>query len=348
MSRPTHLLLIVFVYLVGAAMALALGAELDLARLKFGILPLLLVAISIHYANEYSDVETDSLTTRTLFSGGSGALPDSDLSPEWAIAAARTSLAIGVLLSVYGLLTGQMALAAAFVLVVGAVLGWMYSLPPLALAWKGWGELDNALAGGMALPLYGFAVLAGWPTPAVVAACLPFVTLVYLNLLATTWPDRKADGRSWKKHTCSLMASRTFAAAISGSLGRIPAGHSAADWMERAAGGRLDQLPGCSLGRDRRHHLYPQTISPRSSCRHGDHGIRTIYGLDIDACLSLARIEHKTTGRLSSGRQKWNSLPYSSDSLSLSLSMKSLKTSRRRSSSGSLLVVGLPPKSSGN
>jgi 1,4-dihydroxy-2-naphthoate octaprenyltransferase len=193
MSRPTHLLLIVFVYLVGAAMALALGAELDLARLKFGILPLLLVAISIHYANEYSDVETDSLTTRTLFSGGSGALPDSDLSPEWAIAAARTSLAIGVLLSVYGLLTGQMALAAAFVLVVGAVLGWMYSLPPLALAWKGWGELDNALAGGMALPLYGFAVLAGWPTPAVVAACLPFVTLVYLNLLATTWPDRKAD-----------------------------------------------------------------------------------------------------------------------------------------------------------
>jgi 1,4-dihydroxy-2-naphthoate octaprenyltransferase len=193
MSRPSHLLLIIFVYFVGGAMALAQGAELDSAQLGFGILPLVLVSVSIHYANEYSDFETDSLTTRTPFSGGSGALPSSDLSPELAIVAARISLAIGVLLSVYGLMLNRIELVAVLLLFSGVVLGWMYSLPPLKLAWKGWGELDNALAGGMALPLFGFTVAAGRLNIAVVAACLPFVALVFLNLLATTWPDREAD-----------------------------------------------------------------------------------------------------------------------------------------------------------
>ncbi len=43
-------------------------------------------------------------------------------------------------------------------LALGTFLGWMYSLPPLALAWKGWRELDNAVMAGIALPLFGFAV----------------------------------------------------------------------------------------------------------------------------------------------------------------------------------------------
>lgn len=193
MARPPHLLLIVFVYLVGGVMALAQGFAPDLARWRYGLLPLLFVAGSIHYANEYADVETDRLTTRTRFSGGSGALPSSMLSPELAIAAARISLAIGLATAVYGLMLDRMAPAAAVLLICGAALGWMYSLPPLSLAWRGWGELDNALAGGLALPLYGYAVLGGWPSLAVVFACLPFVALVFLNLLATTWPDLRAD-----------------------------------------------------------------------------------------------------------------------------------------------------------
>jgi 1,4-dihydroxy-2-naphthoate octaprenyltransferase len=73
-----------------------------------------------------------------------------------------------------------------------AVLGWQYSLPPLALAWHGWGELDNALLGGVLLPVYAVAV-AGEVTVASVLAFLPFGCVVFVNLLATTWPDREAD-----------------------------------------------------------------------------------------------------------------------------------------------------------
>jgi len=199
MARPTHLLLIAFVYLLGATMAMALGAAFDAQLLVFGLLVLLLVSSSVHYANEYADYETDALTQRTLFSGGSGALPGSTLHRRVALRAAWVGLAAGSTLALFGWAAGALSTTALFLLALGTFLGWMYSLPPLALAWKGWGELDNAVIGGMALPLFGFAVLAGAIGFPVAAACAPFVALVFLNLLATTWPDREADAAVGKR-----------------------------------------------------------------------------------------------------------------------------------------------------
>lgn len=193
MARPKQLVLIAFVYAIGAVMALAKGAALDLPTLLFGLLILLPISISIHYANEYADYYTDALTQPTLFSGGSGAFSGSSLPRSLALNAAWVALVFGGLLAAAGWLTGTLNTTALLTLAIGGFLGWMYSVPPLALAWRGWGELDNSLAGGMALPLFGFAAINASLDFPTVAACLPFVTLVFLNLLATTWPDRQAD-----------------------------------------------------------------------------------------------------------------------------------------------------------
>ena len=199
MARPTHLLLIAFVYLLGATMAMALGAAFDAQLLVFGLVVLLLVSSIVHYANEYADYETDALTQRTLFSGGSGALPGSTV-PRWvALRAGWIGLAAGFALALFGWAVGALSATALFLLALGTFLGWIYSLPPLALAWKGWGELDNAVIGGMVLPLFGFAMLTGAIGFPVAAACAPFVALVFLNLLATTWPDRAADAAVGKR-----------------------------------------------------------------------------------------------------------------------------------------------------
>jgi 1,4-dihydroxy-2-naphthoate polyprenyltransferase len=199
MARPAHLLLIAFVYLLGATMAMALGAAFDAQLLLFGLVALLIVSSSVHYANEYADYETDALTQRTFFSGGSGALPGSAVPRKVALRAGWVGLAAGSLIAFFGWAAGALNTTALFLLALGTFLGWMYSLPPLALAWKGWGELDNAVIGGMALPLFGFAVLTGAIDFPVAAACAPFVALVFLNLLATTWPDREADAAVGKR-----------------------------------------------------------------------------------------------------------------------------------------------------
>ena len=201
MARPSQLLLIVAVYALGVAIAVGLGATLQPTVVLAGLAALLPVAASVHFANEYADYETDALTsrvsTRTPFSGGSGALHEAGLPRS---VAQDATLVAGV---VGGVVAGGLALGGALpptalvALVLIALLGWGYSLPPVALSRRGLGEVDNAVLGGLLLPHYGAATVAP-PSLAVCYAVTPFTLLVFANLLATQWPDRWADAFTGK------------------------------------------------------------------------------------------------------------------------------------------------------
>jgi 1,4-dihydroxy-2-naphthoate octaprenyltransferase len=199
MSRPSHIALILFVAGIGAVAAIAGGRSPEPATVSVAAIALLLVAASVHLANEWADHATDALTTRTPFSGGSGTLPRTGLSPALALNAALAAAVAGVVVAIVGLVAQVLPSAAAVLLIVGGLMGWAYSVPPLALAWRGFGELDNALAGGLVLPLFGYAALGGQITWVVVAVFLPFAALDFSNLLATTWPDRRADAAVGKR-----------------------------------------------------------------------------------------------------------------------------------------------------
>ena len=200
MSRPSQLLAITLVYAFGCLLARANGIEYNSSFSAAGFLALIPVSISIHYANEFADYETDRLTVRTPFSGGSGALPESGLPRQIALTGAWITLALGSGVALIGWVLGRVPPISLVILALGALFGWMYSLRPLALAWNGWGELTNALLGGVVLPLYAFSVHTGWVDWKALLSFLPFGMLVFINLLATTWPDRQADAMVGK-HT---------------------------------------------------------------------------------------------------------------------------------------------------
>jgi 1,4-dihydroxy-2-naphthoate octaprenyltransferase len=197
-SRPPQLLLIAGVYALGVKIALANGVHPTATGLSAGLAALLPVAASVHYINEYADYETDALTDRTPFSGGSGALQETGLPKAVALWAATLALAVGALLTVLFLLTDLLSPDAAGLLAVIAVLGWQYSIPPFALIRHGVGELDNAILGGLVLPSYGAAV-AGGELVTVALAVVPFTLVVFLNLLEVHWPDREADAAAGKR-----------------------------------------------------------------------------------------------------------------------------------------------------
>ncbi len=197
-SRPSQLLLIIGVYLFGIKIALGYGATLSVWHAVAGAVVLLPVAASVHYANEYADYETDAATDRTPFSGGSGALHRAGRSPMFALHAASVSLAFGLALTATAVIFGWLSLQAVAILGFIAVFGWQYSVGPLQLAWRGWGELTNALLGGLALPVYAGAVV-GSRIGLVALASIPFFLVVLLNLFATQWPDREADANAGKR-----------------------------------------------------------------------------------------------------------------------------------------------------
>ncbi|WP_267639245.1 prenyltransferase [Haloarchaeobius amylolyticus] len=198
MARPSQLALIVLVYGLGVAMAAARGVAVAPAAVLAAGLALLPTAASVHHVNEYVDHETDALTDPTPFSGGSGALPRTGLPPRFALRAALGSLAVGTVATVAGVAVGLLSGVAVAILVVITVLGWAYSVGP-ALAWRGLGEVTNALLGGICLPLYGFVVVGGRVDAPAVLAVVPFAVYVFTNLLATQWPDREADATVGKR-----------------------------------------------------------------------------------------------------------------------------------------------------
>jgi 1,4-dihydroxy-2-naphthoate octaprenyltransferase len=193
MSRPDQLLLMVLVYAMGIGAALAWGGSVDPVTTLLGFAVYLPLAASVHYANEYADSETDRLTTRTRFSGGSGALVDTGLTQSLPKHATMATAGLAALTITAGVGAGVLTPSSTGLLVVIGLFGWGYSLEPVALAWRGWGEVDNAALGGIALPVYGTSIVTGSVSLSVVAAFLPFGAAVFCNLLATTWPDREAD-----------------------------------------------------------------------------------------------------------------------------------------------------------
>ena len=203
-ARPLVLVPPFFSWLMGVGMAYYEGFDVQTLGVYIGLAAMLLTVASIHYVNEYADFETDELTVRTPYSGGSGAIKSGLVNRKTALTAGSITLVLGLGLGAYSLLNGNTASSAIVILVLGAFGGWMYSLRPLKLAWRGLGEIDNALLGGILLPIYGYSTAAGAVKTWVIVASIPFTLLVFANLLAVTWPDRKAD-RAAGKFTLATM-----------------------------------------------------------------------------------------------------------------------------------------------
>jgi 1,4-dihydroxy-2-naphthoate octaprenyltransferase len=199
MARPLVLISNILAWLYGVSIAFGSGEPLDFTSLGFSFSAMLFVSISVHYTNEYTDYQTDALTVKTAYSGGSGVLPKGIVPRTLAIQAAGTTLILGVSVQLLASYFGLHSWSAMVLLCIGAIGGWMYSLPPVKLAWRGWGELDNALLGANVLPVYGYIGVSGRFEVWVMAACLPFTLLAFNNLLAVTWPDREADARVGKR-----------------------------------------------------------------------------------------------------------------------------------------------------
>lgn len=200
MTRPTHVALILVIFVDGALLALWRGAGSagDGASIWPPAALLILTAAAVHLANEAADDETDRLTRRTPFSGGSGALQASGLSPQVPLRLSLMLAVACVALTVPVVMLGGLSLAAAVLLLMGLGGGLAYSLPPLAVVRRGWGEPLNAVLGGWLLPLLGVATVGTTITAPDAVAFLPFLAVTFASVLATAWPDRRADAATGK------------------------------------------------------------------------------------------------------------------------------------------------------
>jgi len=208
MLRPDQAALIGSLYAVGCVVALATTPATASVwpRVAGGAVALAATTATVHYANEYADYETDAIATGSEFSGGSGALHEYGLPRSLA---RRATLSTGVATVPAGVVAWLAGVPPRALAVLGVVLllGWQYSLPPLTLAWRGFGAATNALVGALLLPVYAVSVVTP-PTVAHVAAFVPFTVVTVLSLLTTQWPDRDGDAAVGKRTLATRLTPR--------------------------------------------------------------------------------------------------------------------------------------------
>lgn len=102
--------------------------------------------LSVSYTNDYWDFEVDHYNQPTLFAGGSGVLIQN---PELRSFAKNFGILLIVLSLSLAVVFSYIYSSVTFLLIalLGNLLAWYYSAPPLKLSYLGLGEVATALSG---------------------------------------------------------------------------------------------------------------------------------------------------------------------------------------------------------
>lgn len=197
-TRPAFLSVTLVAVLLGLASVHADGVPLHPATALVTLLFALVAHAGANVINDYHDRENDALNSERIFpfTGGSRLIQNGVLTP-----AAMARLGYGLLISVIpaGLwLTAHSAAGLMLIGLLGLLIAWAYSAPPLRLASRGLGEF--AIVAGWLLVVAGsdyvqrqaFAVLP-------LAAGLGYALLVANTLYINQFPDATADAAAGKR-----------------------------------------------------------------------------------------------------------------------------------------------------
>lgn len=181
-------------YLVGALLA-TIGGGLDHAAFWWGLGALLCLEAATVLSNDLLDLPGDRININFgPFTGGSRVLVDGALT----IPQVRRGIGAALLLTLAcagGLLASTTAPAASgALLLVMAALALGYTVPPLALSYRGLGELDVGLTHATGAILCGFVFQGGtFGDPAPWLLSLPLALAVLPGIILAGVPDRDAD-----------------------------------------------------------------------------------------------------------------------------------------------------------
>jgi 1,4-dihydroxy-2-naphthoate octaprenyltransferase len=193
----------------GALWAVLLGAPVYLSRILLGYLVLLPAHLSVSYSNDYFDIDVDKYDKPTIFTGGSGVLVDNPglrKPAKWiAITLILCSLALGM---IYTIIYSFPIWFLGFV-VLGNLLGWFYSAPPIRLAYRGLGELSMAITIGLLIPAFGYFVTTGQMNRDGLLFIVPLTLYGLAFIINVEIPDMESD-RLGNKRTWVARKGRGF------------------------------------------------------------------------------------------------------------------------------------------
>lgn len=193
MARPHFLIPGVLLYILGAMLALVNGAPFDLGKFLLGYAIFFCADLSVSFSNEYFDRESDAMAERTPFSGGTGALVERPELSFLALFIAVTLLALSFIAAIAFTVWYSYSVWFLLYAIMGGLLGWFYTAPPLKLAYRGLGEASTAIGSGLVMPGMGYWVMSGGIDLWFLILSLPLICYGVYFILSVEMPDVEYD-----------------------------------------------------------------------------------------------------------------------------------------------------------
>jgi 1,4-dihydroxy-2-naphthoate octaprenyltransferase len=177
----------------GTLLAAISGAKLDFNRFLLGYAVLFTANLSISYSNDYFDIGVDQYTKPTAVSGGSGILlmhPElRPFSKRFALFLMGVSVTLGVLITLAFPLHQYFPV----VVVLGNLLIWYYSAPPIRLSYRGLGEITTIIALGLMIPGIGYYIFKESLDQPLPLFILPLLLYSLVFIVSVEIPDMEGD-----------------------------------------------------------------------------------------------------------------------------------------------------------
>lgn len=198
-------------YTIGAIMA-TVGTPLAMTPYMLGYLALFLLEAATVFLNEWFDFDSDQINRHGgPFTGGSRVLVDGRLD--------RAAMRKGIAVSILGA-TGVLAFLAAMAPAVStstivaiytlfAMLALAYTVPPMKLSHRGFGEVDVAITHSAGAIMAGYVAQGSpWSDGVPWLLALPLGLAVLPSILLAGCPDRVADEATGKRTLVVMLGPR--------------------------------------------------------------------------------------------------------------------------------------------
>ncbi len=208
---------------MGYLLAISNGASWDITKFLFGYLILGSAHVSVSFSNDYFDRKSDANSVHTTFSGGSRVLVDHPQLEKLALGLAIFFLAASAIATlVFAFVFSYSYWFVAFA-ILGGLVGWFYTAPPLKFAYRKLGEVATVLALGVMMPGIGYFVAYGSIDLFFAFFIFPFSCYGLLFILTVEMPDVENDRNGNKINALVKWGIRrgmgiSFVSALAGTL----------------------------------------------------------------------------------------------------------------------------------
>ncbi|WP_069807243.1 prenyltransferase [Vulcanisaeta thermophila] len=208
-TNPRTLMATAISATIGALTAYYLLGVFDIVRYVLTVVGVVLAQAGVNLINDYYDFKSgaDVMYVKLNIRHKLNPIIELGLSERSIETGGYLLILVAALIGLYlGFITNLVVVL--ILIITGAFLGISYSVPPLRLRYRGFGEVFAALALGPLTGLGAFAVQTGYLSPAPFINTLPNACFTFLALLSAGMLHRETDAMVGKRTAAVVLGPR--------------------------------------------------------------------------------------------------------------------------------------------